>query len=625
MRKTFTILSFFISIVLLNPQTLLSQISKEKFFKEYAREFQKEKIRFNFEDYLSNKNSSLKKGNNDSRITSNDIENPVSTLENTESEISIAINPLDSNNIIISPIKGDDQDPEGVALSCPIYYTKDFGKTWRTSSFKTKPLRDFALVAGGGDPVLVFDSKGVAYLTWINIFLTAKEDEEPDSAFVGMYWAYSEDGGETWKQEGDGILGHCFGGSEYTPNPNEMFSRFYDKQWMAADHSGGPYDNSVYVCLMDVDIETYTVHQYLFRKENGAKDFIQVPTDIAPAMFYPQYSYLDVDGSGTIHCTFSDFIGFDAGFFHVSSTNGGESFGWENEIALYAGTNQMTGVVSTAGMERLFPGSCLAADKSDSEYADNLYFSWTSTGEGRDDGNGLDIKFSKSEDHGLTWSDPITINDDPKGVDIQNYYSMMAVSPDGVIAIAWYDRRDDANDLNTDIYMTYSFDGGETFIPNFKVTSQAADFSMIDVKNRGFSIGEYNQMVATKGYAIPVWADGRNNNGDINVYTAFVPISRNPVSVESLSPVNSGFTLHEPIPNPAKQETKISFSLREGSNIRIDIVDIQGNIVISMDKKRYPEGESFINIDLSELADGAYFCYLFSNNGYAVKKLNVVK
>ncbi|MBN1447599.1 MAG: T9SS type A sorting domain-containing protein, partial [Bacteroidetes bacterium] len=39
-----------------------------------------------------------------------------------------------------------------------------------------------------------------------------------------------------------------------------------------------------------------------------------------------------------------------------------------------------------------------------------------------------------------------------------------------------------------------------------------------------FGIGDYDKALSTSFYAIPIWSDGRSNNGDMNVYAAFVPI-----------------------------------------------------------------------------------------------------
>jgi hypothetical protein len=53
--------------------------------------------------------------------------------EKAESELHAAMNPTDTNNIIVSPII---QDPSNFLspIDVPIYYTLDFGQTWNTSN-----------------------------------------------------------------------------------------------------------------------------------------------------------------------------------------------------------------------------------------------------------------------------------------------------------------------------------------------------------------------------------------------------------------------------------------------------------------------------------------------------------
>ena len=57
-------------------------------------------------------------------------ETVVSDDTEVESEVHAAVNPVDTANIIISPIRQAGSFP-AVDLTCPVYYTKDFGKTWK--------------------------------------------------------------------------------------------------------------------------------------------------------------------------------------------------------------------------------------------------------------------------------------------------------------------------------------------------------------------------------------------------------------------------------------------------------------------------------------------------------------
>ena len=261
-----------------------------------------------------------------------------------------------------------------------------------------------------------------------------------------------------------------------------------------------------------------------------------------------QFSFLDVDANGNVHITFSGVTSNGVYFFHTVSEDGGKTYSNPVVISQYYGTEINAGAkedVIGINYGRLYPCPQLAIDKSGGANAGNLYFTWTANGISSNIGQGLDIYFSKSTDNGKTWSQPMVVNDDEKNDNTQNYYSSLAVNEDGVVALVWYDRRDDPQNTLTHYYIAYSFDGGNTFTKNVPISTAATDFTYIGQNNGNFGIGEYNQTVMTKGYAIPVWADGRTNDGNINIYSAFVPIIKDDVSVESIKPLDAPFTLDQ--------------------------------------------------------------------------------
>src|SRR4051812_25702265 len=55
-----------------------------------------------------------------------------------ESEIHAAMNPTDSNNIVVSAMHFASTSGS-TTLSMPIYYTNDFGRTWVKSTYALKP------------------------------------------------------------------------------------------------------------------------------------------------------------------------------------------------------------------------------------------------------------------------------------------------------------------------------------------------------------------------------------------------------------------------------------------------------------------------------------------------------
>ena len=75
-----------------------------------------------------------------------------------------------------------------------------------------------------------------------------------------------------------------------------------------------------------------------------------------------------------------------------------------------------------------------------------------------------DILLARSEDGGLSWSDPVVVDRAPRGVDA--FTPMVDVDSTGRVAVSYYDFRNDEpgdTSLSTDVWLTHSHDGGRTF------------------------------------------------------------------------------------------------------------------------------------------------------------------
>lgn len=589
--------------------------------------YKKDKIRHSVEEILHERNEYLEspqgKVNTESESL-NAYETIVSDDEKMESEITIAINPLDSANILISPIKKPTNPIEG--LSCPIYYTKDFGKTWEQSDFITKPMYPEALLAGGGDPVLAFDADGKAYLSWIHLFLTLNNGQ-PDSLFMATFWAYSADGGESWQMEGDGIVGNTLDGSKYDPN-GVKFKSLFDKEWLAVDKSASQYRNNLYMSTTKISGESgqMAASIVVFVKPAGEKEFNEESVRVSDESFLQvQFSSIEVDNNGHIHLAFFGQNETSCALYHSVSTDGGKSFGPNTKISDFTGLLTQIDDETVVGVpqDRLYPCPYIAIDNSEFDNGGALYITWSSNGVKENNKTGMNVYFCKSNDGGASWSEPSMINSSEADIKQDCYYPSIAVNKNGVIVITWYDRTEDPDNLNANYYISYSFDGGDTFTAPVSLTSIPTNFSDLSASN--FGIGEYNQIVTTGAYAIPVWGDGRKNNGDIDVYCAIVPITENLTSVDQVYPVFSDFRLNEPMPNPAEDFCNIDLQITKPANIRISLVNNIGERIKLVSEKYYESGDYNINIDLNGINPGAYFIVIESGANYTAKKLIIIE
>ena len=130
-----------------------------------------------------------------------------------------------------------------------------------------------------------------------------------------------------------------------------------------------------------------------------------------------------------------------------------------------------------------------------------------------------DIYFIKSTDGGVTWTIPLRVNDDATSND--QVLPWMDVKPNGIIDIAWYDRRNDPADLNWDVFFAASIDGGNSFIPNQQVNSVAAPSPNTP---SGLWMGEYLGLVVDNSNAyIGFTSSVLDINGDV-----FFNMAQNP-------------------------------------------------------------------------------------------------
>ncbi len=554
-------------------------------------------------------------------FTSRSQDNAISESQETESEIHAAVNPNDTANIIVGAMKFSTGGLLGAELSFPIYYTKDFGATWQLSQFNgVNDLPPFSLVVGGGDPIIVFDHRGVAYFSWLTLTL--------DLSFtikMALHWATSEDGGASWKRQTTFIDGGELSGDAEAPT-----GRLVDKQWMAADVQSSRKGN-VYVAYTEINLSD-TTYNILVKTKPTTSDTFFSAVDVTPEeIVFAQFSSIDVDAFGNVHLIFAGATNDEAAFglYHCKSTDGGASFSVPVRISDFNLPCFPPGVDSTCAVvgidaRRMYPCPHLRVDKSGDTYDGTLYVVWTADGTTAKASEGLDIYFSKSADNGKTWSVPRILNTDTNK-NLHQFFPSIAVNETGKVVITWYDRREDPNNLLTRYYMTVSRDGGDTFEPDFAVAAAASDFSVIGQSNADFGVGEYTQVVTTPNYAIPFWADGRSNDGNIEVFTSLIPIAEDQTtSLEEIGTIATPMNIRGIYPNPVQEgEATIELELKEETFVTIRLFDSKGALLQTLINRRVNTGLQRFSLNLKDIPSGQYFCVVNSDKGFKAKSLIV--
>ncbi len=185
----------------------------------------------------------------------------------------------------------------------------------------------------------------------------------------------------------------------------------------------------------------------------------------------------------------------------VISTNGGQSFGSPIHIAFATEYNEPA----------IRTGSFLPSAAAD-RTTQNIYVVYQTLLGGKPR-----IAFTKSTNGGTSWSAPVAISDNPAGSGVFN--PTINVSPDGrTLAVAFYDHRNNpGSNVLVDLYLAQSFDFGNTWQPNIRLTSVSSNASLAPLTAAGYMLGDYLGVAQTTRPAVPavpIWVDTRTGNPD---------------------------------------------------------------------------------------------------------------
>lgn len=150
----------------------------------------------------------------------------------------------------------------------------------------------------------------------------------------------------------------------------------------------------------------------------------------------------------------------------------------------------------------------LAVDSTTGAYRDRLYWvCW--------DENNRNVRLYCSTDRGESWSPPVMLNAGSGPAQT----GMVAVSRDGIVGVSWYDGREDPREYRGDfrckpVYFRASLDGGQTFLPDVRVSSEesCSDTPANGENGRRWKAGgEYHGLAAAAdGRFHLLWADSRS-------------------------------------------------------------------------------------------------------------------
>ena len=276
-----------------------------------------------------------------------------------------------------------------------------------------------------------------------------------------------------------------------------------DKQWFTVDNTNSSGRGFQYQ-YWSTDGNNYGGRQFTRSTDGGLTwlDPINIPNS-------PAWGTLDVDSAGNL------FIG------GVNLTNG--------RIWCVRSTNAKNGAlvptfdrstpVNLGGdivfsepinPEGLVGQVFLAVDRSGTSTNDNVYMLASVQPSGFN--NGSDVMFVRSTNGGITFSAPRRINDDPVNHAKWHWFGTLSVAPGGRIDVVWYDTRNSPNNVTSQLFYSFSIDGGNTWSPNVAISNLFNPF--IGYPNQS-KIGDYITVVSDDDNANVAYAATFNGEEDI--------------------------------------------------------------------------------------------------------------
>ena len=276
-----------------------------------------------------------------------------------------------------------------------------------------------------------------------------------------------------------------------------------DKQWFTIDNTNSSGHGFQYQSW-STDGNNYGGRQFTRSTDGGSTwmDPINIPNS-------PAWGTLDIDSAGNL------FIG------GVNLTTG--------EIWCVRSTNAKNGAVPPTfdqsarvnlggdivfaepiNPEGLVGQVFLAVDRSGTNTNDNVYMLASVQRSGST--NGSDVMFVRSTNGGRTFSAPHRINDDPVNHAKWHWFGTLAVAPSGRIDVVWYDTRNSPNNVTSQLFYSYSIDGGNNWSPNLPVSNPFNPF--IGYPNQS-KIGDYITVVSEDAGANVAYAATFNGEEDI--------------------------------------------------------------------------------------------------------------
>ncbi len=414
---------------------------------------------------------------------------PVTDINSTQSENSVFVDP--NNPEVVLNSNNSTENPVGNLYGANDLYSFSSGETWEGE----------VQGAGGenrGDPTTAIGHNGKWYVNYIN---------NPG----GMGISHSNDQGATWTT------------STVAPNPGDLA----DKNHMWIDNSPlSPYNGQLYVAWTEFGGTNNNEIAVATSADNGITWTPKTAISTAvSAGSHNQGVNLSVGPNGEVYAVWAIYDSWpsDESAIGMSrSLDGGAT--WEPAVRIIENIRG----IRTSGIGKdmrvnSFPTATV--DISNGQNSGNIYVTWANIGTPFiNTGSDCDVYLISSTNKGLSWSDPLKINQDEGGSGKKHYFPWISSDPsNGALSIVFYDDRN-VSSSELEVFCASSSDGGITW-EDFKVSDVA--FTPMPIPGlAGSYFGDYLGITAQDGWVYPVWTD--NRSGTTMTYCS--PYQLNPLN-----------------------------------------------------------------------------------------------
>lgn len=395
--------------------------------------------------------------------------------------------PVNESPITANPVNANQLLSGGNDYNCStiqgFYTSNDGGRTWPNQHCLAPPLPG---KQGFGDPNVVYDDEGTAYILGINATGSLTEGV--------IAFQKSTDNGATW--------------SATTAGPGPFYpSGFTDKNWTEADQNpASPFAGCLYTSITQFDTSFNKIRITVDHSCDGGATW-SGPKPVSAEQIFPdvvQFSDIAIGDDGTVYVSWMDCRATgpagDCGntlatLQYSKSTDGGNTW-------------TAPATITTA---QLAPDSCFCAfygnvpttsertsnipivdvNSSDDLYVGYYHFT----------GSFMQFKVISSTNGGSTWGAPVNVNSASSQDQFLPWLSVQDSS--GKVGVTYLHR----TGTTYRNFIAVSTDGGATWMRNRPLSAASSRF--VDDGFGGGFMGDYNGNIWTSEALYASWVDTR--------------------------------------------------------------------------------------------------------------------